>query len=255
LSLLWCGGLFLLDDRVLAHANRQAEALEDQIKGTPSHTSNPVANSNWLADRAGRIYYYSLFDPQQQAIYGLSVFDPVANYSRLELHSRIPKATFVNGAWQAESGWTQAFPEPTRAIHSTFANRALDLEPPEHFSGMHNNESDLMTYGDLRAHITQMAQSGISPVGARVELAQRLAFPFVALIMTILGVTFGVTTGRRGALYGVGLALVLGAGYWMVDTFFVAIGQAGLLPPILSAWAANALFLALAIYSMLTVRT
>lgn len=255
LSLIWCGALFLLDDRVLAHANRQAEALEDQIKGTPNHTTNPVANSNWLADRSGRIYHYSLFDVEHQSLYGLSIFDPMADYSRLESHTRIPKATYEGGAWRAEDGWTQTFPEPLRTVRTAFSRETLALEPPEHFSGMHNNESDLMTYGDLRAHITEMTASGISPVGARVELAQRLAFPFVALIMTVIGVPFGVTTGRRGALYGVGLALVLGAGYWMVDTFFVAIGHAGLMPPVLAAWAANALFMVLAIYSMLTVRT
>jgi lipopolysaccharide export LptBFGC system permease protein LptF len=56
-------------------------------------------------------------------------------------------------------------------------------------------------------------------------------------------------------LYGVGLALLLGAGYWLIDTFFVAIGQAGLLSPWFAAWAANLLFMALAVYAILSVRT
>jgi lipopolysaccharide export system permease protein len=86
-------------------------------------------------------------------------------------------------------------------------------------------------------------------------LARRLAFPFVTLVMTVLGISFGVSTGKRGALYGVGLALLLGVGYWLIDTFFVAIGQAGLLSPWLAAWAANLLFMALALYAIFTVRT
>jgi len=68
-------------------------------------------------------------------------------------------------------------------------------------------------------------------------------------------VPFGVTTGKRGALYGIGLAMILAAGYWLVNTFFTAAGDAGLLPAALAAWAANLLFLAGAIYAMFAVRT
>jgi lipopolysaccharide export LptBFGC system permease protein LptF len=82
-----------------------------------------------------------------------------------------------------------------------------------------------------------------------------VAFPLVAVVMTVLGVPFGLTTGRRGALYGVGIAMVLGAGYWLLNTFFMAVGHAALLPPALAAWATNILFFALAVYAMLTVRT
>jgi lipopolysaccharide export LptBFGC system permease protein LptF len=73
--------------------------------------------------------------------------------------------------------------------------------------------------------------------------------------MTLLAVPFGVTTGRRGAMYGIGLALILAAAYWLLNTFFTAVGHAALLPPALAAWAANLLFLALAAFATLTVRT
>ncbi len=59
----------------------------------------------------------------------------------------------------------------------------------------------------------------------------------------------------RGALYGVGLAIALGVSYWLLNTFFVAVGQAGLMPAPLAAWAANIFFLAAAGYFVLTVRT
>ena len=255
LALVWSGGLFLLDDRVLAHANRRAETLEDQIRGSLNHTTNTIANSNWLADRNGRLYHYSAFDTQTQTLYGLSVFDPVSDGSRLESHTYANRAVFVDGVWTASGGWSNEFKTPTTSVREPFESRALDLEAPENFSGMHNQTADLMTYGDLRQHVDNLAASGFSLADTRVELARRLAFPFVTLVMTVLGIPFGVTTGRRGALYGVGLALVLGAGYWLVDTFFVAVGQAGLLAPWFAAWAANLLFMALAVYAVLTVRT
>src|SRR5690606_32074000 len=152
-------------------------------------------------------------------------------------------------------GKAYAFTDDRAAAQESFDVRALDLAPPESFSGMHNQASDLMTYGELSQHVDEMAASGLNVTSSRVEMARRIAFPFVTLVMTLIGIPFGVTIGKRGTLYGVGLALVLGAGYWLVDTFFVAVGQAGLLAPWLAAWAANLLFLALALYAVLTVRT
>jgi lipopolysaccharide export LptBFGC system permease protein LptF len=83
----------------------------------------------------------------------------------------------------------------------------------------------------------------------------RLAFPLVTIVMTLIGVPFGVTMGRRGALYGIGVALILGCAYWLANAFFTAAGQADVLPAALAAWAANLLFLALAGYATMTVRT
>ena len=52
-----------------------------------------------------------------------------------------------------------------------------------------------------------------------------------------------------------GLALVLAISYWLLMTIFVAMGAAAVLPASLAAWAANILFLAGALYLVLTVRT
>ena len=112
-----------------------------------------------------------------------------------------------------------------------------------------------MTFAELRRQITDLAKSGFSLVESRVQLQERIAFPLVTLVMTLLGIPFGLTTGRRGALYGVGLAMVLGASYWLLNTFFMAVGRAELLNPPLAAWATNILFLALATYATLTART
>jgi len=68
-------------------------------------------------------------------------------------------------------------------------------------------------------------------------------------------VPFAVTTGRHGALYGIGAGIVLAIVYWLVISVFAAIGTAGLIPPALAAWAPNLLFGAGAAYLLLTVRT
>ena len=256
LALVWSGGLFLLDDRVLAHANRRAEVLDDIIRGNEPHTVNVIANSNWLADKRNRIYYYSAFEIPRQTLHGLSVFEVSPETFRLSSHTLAPRVTFTDDQWHADGGgWVQRFPTADSATRESLGERTLDLAAPERFSGMHNDEAALMTFSELRRHIEEQRDSGFRVSASRVQLQARLAFPLVTLVMALIGIPFGVTLGRRGALYGIGVAMILGCAYWLVNTFFLAAGQADVLPAALAAWAANLLFLALAAYAMLTVRT
>jgi lipopolysaccharide export LptBFGC system permease protein LptF len=73
--------------------------------------------------------------------------------------------------------------------------------------------------------------------------------------MTLLAVPFAVTTGRRGAMYGIGVGIVLAITYWTAISVFAALGSGGLVEPLLAAWAPNLLFGAGAGYLLLTVRT
>jgi lipopolysaccharide export system permease protein len=254
LALVWSGGLFMLDDRVLARANREAEALDTRIKGgTPALID--VTASNWLIDSRGRIYHFSVFDAVRQTMHGVSIFEPDDQWLELVSHTSVSRATFTSGGWRAERGWVQRFADDGRTTRETFIRRRLDLDPPDQFAVLQNQDAEMMTYGELRQFVNERGKQGLTVVDTRLTLEERIAFPIAALVMTILGVPFGATTGRRGSLYGVGLALILGVGYWLTNTFFLAVGEAGLLPPMLAAWTANLMFLALAAYMTLTVRT
>jgi LPS export ABC transporter permease LptG len=255
LAFVWSGGLFALDDRVLARANRRAEALEDQIRGNPPQIAGPIAGANWLVDKRGLVYYYTVFDIPKHTLHGLSVFEFSSEPFRLVSHTTAASATYQNGAWRAERGWTQRFTGTNRVTREGFNRRALRLEPPDQFATLRAQEVELMTFGQLRRHIQDLSQSGFSITASRVTLQERVAFPMVTVVMTILGVPFGAMVGRRGALYGIGLATILGSAYWLLNTFFLAVGQAELLRPELAAWAANILFLSLAAYMTLRVRT
>ena len=116
-------------------------------------------------------------------------------------------------------------------------------------------DAERMTYDQLKSYIEQLRTSGFHVVPYMVQLQRKVAFPFVTLIMTLLAVPFAVTTGRRGALYGVGVGIVLAIVYWTMMSVFGAVGAGGLISPMLAAWAPNILFARAAAYLILTVRT
>jgi LPS export ABC transporter permease LptG/LPS export ABC transporter permease LptF len=252
LAAVWGAVLFGLEDRVLAHANRRAETLENKIRGRDQHTYN-LANANWLADlNTGRIYYYAHFDGR--SLRNLSVFETAQSPYRFTSHTYADVATWRDGEWVAERGWTQTFRSDEQLEREMFSRRVLPLEPLEDFQRARVDPS-MMTVAELSEYVREHGSHGYNVAEQRVDLHRKTAFPAVTLVMTLLAVPFGALTGRRGALYAIGLAIVLAFGYWLLSTVFVAIGTAGLLPAPLAAWAANVLFVAAAGYLMLTVRT
>ncbi|MGH9314936.1 MAG: LptF/LptG family permease, partial [Vicinamibacterales bacterium] len=255
-ALLASAALFLLEENLLARANRRAEALNDEIRGRTPRTFN-LPNRRWLAGREGALYHYAFFDAERDELSQLSVYEFDREAWRLARHAFASRANHrpAQGRWVARDGWVASF----RSVGAPpawerFDERALVMEPPEYFETERPDER-FMTASELRAFVAELRASGLNAVPMAVALERKIAFPFVTVVMTLIAIPFAAATGRGGAVYGIGLGIVLALTYWMLMSAFGAVGSAGLLPPLLAAWGANLLFGAGAAYLLLTVRT
>jgi LPS export ABC transporter permease LptG/LPS export ABC transporter permease LptF len=258
--------LFGLQELVLARANHSAERIEGVIRSWPSQ--EPSAINRWIASETGDIYHYDLYDP---------AVDRFVRFSRYRVDQaawRLSEVMFADAIstplaadrpdfrqWTADKGWlrtmTTARPkdiEKTTVSYVPFVTRPLTLEAPEYFKA-EQAEPEKMNYRQLRAYIRQLRASGYNTVSALVQLQRKVAFPFATVIMTLLAIPFAVTTGRRGAMYGIGIGIALSIAYWVILNVFSALGEGGVMTPMLAAWAPNMLFGAAALYLVLTVRT
>ena len=261
--------LFGLQERVLAYSNREADKLIRVIRGLPPQSFGAL-DRRWTVGENGDIYHFDFFDPRANEFSNLATYRLDDGNWRLGLLTRAQRVRLVRHAgpdgrpalvWKASQGWTRRFSQAVRKsgakdviMYESFSERDLALEPPAYFKN-DEPEAEQMTYGQLRSYITQLRTGGYNVVPYMVSLQRKVAFPFVTLVMTLLAVPFAVTTGRRGALYGVGVGIVLAIVYWTMLSVFAAMGAGGLLSPMLAAWAPNILFGAAAIYMLLTVRT
>jgi LPS export ABC transporter permease LptG len=253
LSLVWTLVLFGLEQEILARSNRQAEILDARIRNLQPKTFDPL-NRRWVVARDGNIYNYRYFDADQRVMHGLSIYSPAHDGWRLARQTFATRAEFRGGRWRGFNGWVQEFTAKSAGRWQPFADGTLPLEPPEYFE-TEQPLAELMTVAELRRYIDELRGSGFNVVPSMVELQRKLAFPFVTLVMTLVALPFGVTMGRRGTLYGIGLAIVLALGYWLLFSVFLAIGRTGLLSPVLAAWTPNVIVVGCAIYLLLTART
>jgi LPS export ABC transporter permease LptF len=267
--------LFFLQERVLTKTNPEADRLQRQIRGWGAVTprgmggSGPRLDRRWMVGSAGAIYHYDGFDATANRFDNLLVYQldeaswqlrGVTRATRATLTRRIADGPDSPAVWTALSGWSRelpAKPAPKGAAAVTFApfeSKELTLEAPEYFKS-DDPIADFMTYAELREYIRRLRSSGANVVPQTVALQRKVAFPFVTIIMTVLAIPFAVTTGRRGAMYGIGIGIVIAISYWTLMSVAGALGAGGVLTPMLAAWTPNILFGAAAVYMVLTVRT
>jgi LPS export ABC transporter permease LptG len=252
LSLAFSAMIFGLEQRLLARANRRAEVLDAQIRGRAPRIFDAM-NRRWVVSRDGDIYHFRFFDPDRDELSALTIYTPRKDLWALATMTYAERAKY-NKAWHAPAGWIRDFTVQPTSL-TTFTDRRLpDLEPPDYFES-EQPVAEMMTVGQLRRYVQELAASGLNVVPQAVELQRKMAFPFVTLVMTLLAVPFGVSMGRRGTLYGIGLGIVLALSYWILSSLFVALGKGGLLTPVLAGWAPNIIVLGTACYLFLTVKT
>lgn len=259
-SLVLSGVLFGMSETIMATANREAEALNFEIRsGVRRNRAIDVLNRQWVVANDGSIYHYLHFDPERDEIGNLSVYEFSGEPWGLTKRTFAGAASFEDG-WTGRDVWTRVFarsaPEGGASVEYAGGAEAPlpTLEGPDFFA-TERPDAELMNFGQLRTHIGELSASGFDVVRLVVELHRKVSFPFVTLILTLIAIPFAVTTGSRGTLFGVGLGVALAFTYWITINVFAAIGSAGLLGPALAAWAPNVLFGASAAYLLLTVRT
>jgi len=246
-----------LEEGILAYSNRRADAINNAIRGRLPTTQE--LNRRWVTANNGSIYQYLYFEPGRNRLNGLSIYEFGKDPSTLARRSYFEQASFPGDReekgqvkWEASKGWQRDFDPKLK--FSSFANRSVVMEGPGYFAS-ERPDAQYMTYRQLSDYVASLEAGGFNVVPYVVAMHRKLAFPFVTLIMALIAVPFAVTTGRRGAMYGIGAGIVLAILYWTAISVFGAIGAGGLMAPVLAAWAPNILFGCGAMYLLLTVRT
>jgi lipopolysaccharide export system permease protein len=107
---------------------------------------------------------------------------------------------------------------------------------------------DEMRYAELRRYIEALTRSGSNAKKLQVELALKIAIPFICLIITLFGAPLAISTPKSGAAWGVAASLATTFIVLLMFQLAKAIGAGGVLPPLLAAWTPNLLVGVAAVY-------
>ncbi len=246
---------YLILDFVLPYSNERAAEMKNKIEGKPAVTK-ASEQKLWYLGKGRYIINFLSYDKNKRELSQVQVFEFHPTDFRMTRRVYAKFARWNGSAWAFEDGWMRSFTDDGRSTFTpitaplplfypeTPADFAADVKPP-----------DQMTYAQLRRYIQTIRNSGYAAEELTVKLYAKTSWPVISFVMALIAMPFAFRMGKKGALYGVGLALILGIFYWMIYAVFTKFGEVGNLPPLLSAWSANILFALAAIYLFLHVET
>lgn len=233
--------VILMNEHVTPSAMRKVDSFKKEWFGvqggtfgreglwikTPRGILN-VKHVDFQANRLNGVTYYMLEKP-------------------FTVHTRIHTRTveWSGGGWIAEDAVVWTFGSGGTAGKRVSKRLALDgLSKPEELVNLENFQQNL-SFSELRGYVGELEEEGYDSSRYRIDLWSKLTFPLVNFIMVLVGIPFGLRTGRHsGIAAGVGISIVIAFSYWIVYALTRSLGQSAVVSPLVAALFPDILFLA-----------
>ncbi len=209
----------------------------------------------WYRSSDTRFFRMALLDPAGKSMEGLTVVEIGKDFrlkERLDAHA----AQWTPEGWQLSDGVFRRVSSQNRVSSEPFDSRLMVM--PEHIDDFIQvqNAPDTMSFLELRAYVAKLRDGGHRVTRYLVQLYSKLSFPLVHVIMALVAIPFALVSPRSGGrAMGIGVAIVIAVGYWIVHSVALAFAQADLLPAALAAWTANIVFAGIGTALFLSART
>lgn len=257
MSMVLSALLFAFDYYYVPEANRIQDGLRAEIKGKAVQTYlHP--ERKWIYGRGSRIYNYKYFDPNENVMVGVSVYEIDEKKFRLRRHIMAERARWEEGigTWIFQNGWSRDIDGiRVKEYHPFQAQTFPELDEPPNYFLQRVMQEKQMNSTELEKYIQGLRQSGFDTIRLQVQYHRKFSVPLFALIMAMISAPFAFMTGNRGAMAAVGVSFLIAIAYWSVSQLFEQIGNLNQLPPQLAAWSPDAVFLLAGLYFLARMKT
>lgn len=103
------------------------------------------------------------------------------------------------------------------------------------------------TLADLRQAIREMAKNNLPTGALEVQLHQRFAVPFAAVVFAMVGLPLGLHRQRSASSIGLGLSVLIIFGYYIIWNYLGQLAKGDAMDPFLAAWIPNVLGIAVGV--------
>ena len=231
-------------------ANKQKVYIEQKYmrKGLVNIGSNIFFQDT--KNRIVTIRYYDVDNHQanQISIQEFDMNDLTKLTSRTDAYRM--KYDTTNNCWILYTGTNRVFHDTDESFEK-FAEKnyyGLNFKPEEIIKKQRKPEE--MTLPELDNYANEQQTTGNNPTSILIEYQSRIAFAFSSVVVVLFGLPISANRRKGGLAIQVGINLLITFAYLVFMKVSQAFGKNGVLNPFITAWLANFIFLAAAIYNI-----
>ena len=230
---------FVFNERVVARATATLTAWEAADFG-PIPDDRGIKSNIWVRDgedliRAGTITGAG----RNVKIQNIDIYD--RHGDRLISVINAKRGHFTGTNWRLED--IRIF-DVIRGSSRTVASMTVGEDiRPDQFT-LSSVDPDGLSFSELSDAIDTLRESGRPVAALEGALWHKITGPLSALLMPLLGSVAAFGIARSGKLFvRAVIGMALGFAYFVADNFALSMGNLGVYPPVLAAWAPFLLFL------------
>jgi len=195
-----------------------------------------------------------LFEPKTRTLSGVVVWevDALMNpVSRIDADT----AVYQEGQWMVPSAVQKNFIAPVGFEAKPVPKMAVDLKLKIEDLQVLDRDADNMSLLVLKEYADNLKRGGYQAYRYYTLMHTKIATPFAALIMVLLGIPFALRNSRSGGItMGIGASIGISFAYFVVNAVLLSYGRSGVLTPVVAAWGANVIFMLGGIWMSMSVK-
>ncbi len=261
--------VFTAGETIYPKFERQRFDLRERLIKGAVEPARMLLQNVFVVGGGGRVYHFRTFNTKQNL--GTDVTVQTIDGGRLTQTVEMKRMWYQDSAWVAEEGGIRTFDRSSDSVigYETFEMTVFNgwKETPEDVVRKRVNPQQ-MTYSELRQTVTRLRGTGGDPTLEETELALKIAFPFINLIVVMIGFPVAARTRHSGMALNFGIAMMITFVVRVLYEIFRSLGHSGALRPFLAdhapsmvahasfiaAWAPNAICLVIGLIALSRVR-
>lgn len=250
LPMFWIGVIvsvlvFFMNETIAPPMTQKSLKIKEQgIKKRGEKKLTPNFDISYSGED-NRFYYIKSIEPNKGIIEGLTIYK-LAGPSVVKERLDAKRAVFKDNGWWLWNGSQYIFEGDSYKV-MYFDSMFLNIkEKPQDF--VKELKSELaMGFIEFRNYIKKLRKRGEDITKQSVELNFRISFPFMNLIVILLGFPLASKVRNIGFIVGFAISLFFSFLYWGVSQLARAYGHTGTLSPVVAGFSPDVLFIIIGI--------
>lgn len=235
---------FLIGEFISPPATRKAHELKDYLsKPRGQNQIGFLSDMIWLRSKEG-IIKINLYLPDRDLLKGVSIFRIDGDMLSERIEADYAEWKPDKGIWVLRNGTIYSI---QKGVISSFTELPIEIMPPRVFSEAVRKPNE-MNLKELLNYMKRLKEAGFKNNNLLVDMQSRIAYPFINLIMMVLGISLAVSGQMRSGLITAAIGIAISLLYWLLLSFALSMSYAGILPAYLGPWSIPLIFGSFAIY-------